>query len=121
MPPVRHIAAPKAHHLTPKRTNMRGTASPDCLSGHLVALAIWSARTPINPCGYTPAELERQLGRSMRALAQPLLLSRWQRVVIFSRKSGKPTSRALWVPPGCPTPVPTRGRPRFNLYKLTGA
>jgi hypothetical protein len=100
---------------------MRGTASPDVLAGHLAALLIWSASAALRPTGYTPSELQIRLGRSMRALAQPLLLSGWRRAAVYSRKHGRPISRILWFPPGCPPPVPRRGRPRFDLLSLTGA
>lgn len=99
---------------------MRGSTSIERLSKHVAAVAVWSAR--YSPSGsYSPEELERYLGLGMRALAQPLLLSGWRRVSVFSRKSGPPVSRTLWLPPGSNHPVSKRGRPRFDLFNLLGA
>jgi len=99
---------------------MRGSTSFERLSEHVAALAVWSARYAPHAGCYSPAELERHLGHGMRALAQPLLLSGWRRVSVFSRKSGYPVSRTLWLPPGSTHPPPKRGRPRFDLFNLLG-
>lgn len=102
------------------KTSIRGSTSIERLSEHVAAVAVWSARCTPHAMWYSPAELERQLGRGMRALAQPLLLSGWRRVTVFSRKSGQPVSRILWLPPGSTHPMPKRGRPRFDLFNLLG-
>jgi hypothetical protein len=98
---------------------MRGSTSIERLSEHVAAVAVWSARYSPSGC-YSPAELERYLGLGMRALAQPLLLSGWRRISVFSRKSGHPVSRTLWLPPGSTPPMPKRGRPRFVLFNFLG-
>ena len=99
---------------------MRRSTSFERLSEHITVVAVWSAR--YTPSGsYSPAELERHLGYGMRALSQPLLLSGWRRVCVFSRKSGRPVSRTFWLPPGSTRPLPKRGRPRFDLFNLLGA
>jgi hypothetical protein len=99
---------------------MRGSTSIERLSEHVAAVTFWSARYAPHAQCYSPAELERNLGLGMRALAQPLLLSGWRRVSVFSRKSGHPVSRTLWLPPGSTPPMPNRGRPRFDLFNLLG-
>jgi hypothetical protein len=95
---------------------MRGSTSLERLSEHVASVAVWSARYAPHARCYSPTELERYFGHGMRALAQPLLLSGWQRLSIFSRKSGYPVSRTLWLPPGSTLPVSKRGRPRFDLF-----
>lgn len=99
---------------------MRGSTSIERLSEHVAAVAVWSARCAPQAVRYSPAELERHLGHGMRALAQPLLLSGWRRISVFSRKSGHPVSRTLWLPPGSTHTAPKRGRPRFDLFNLLG-
>lgn len=99
---------------------MRGSTSFERLSEHVAAVAVWSALYAPRARCYSPAELERYLGHGMRALAQPLLLSGWRRVSVFSRKPGRPVSRTLWLPPGSTHPEPIRGRPRFDLFNLLG-
>jgi hypothetical protein len=99
---------------------MRGSTSFERLSEHVAALAVWSARYAPHARCYSPAELESHFGHGMRALAQPLLLSGWQRRSIYSRQSGHPVSRIIWLPPGSSFPVSKRGRPRFELFNLIG-
>ena len=115
---LRRVAPSVPPPTHPGAQTMRGTASPDTLAAHLAELILWSARTPLRPRLYAPAELEQALGRRMRALAQPLVLAGWSRVISFSRKSGTPACRVHWAPPGYPLPRPTRGRPPFNLELL---
>lgn len=116
-------SAIRAFARQPKLTVRRMTRStaPFTLALHLAAIAVWAAKTTRWKPAYTPVELERSLGCGMRALAQPLVLAGWCRVVVFSRLSGRPISRVLWVPPGQPFPKPVRGRPRFSLSTHLGA
>jgi len=100
---------------------MRGETSLERLAERVAEAAIWHVRHAPHAGGYTPAELEHHLGHGMRALAQPLLLSGWRRVSVFSRKSGHPVSRTLWLPPGTTHQLPKRGRPRFDLFNRLGA
>lgn len=90
------------------------------LAEHMAEVAVWYARHAPHPPSYTPGELERHLGHGMRTLAQPLMLSGWRRTTIFSRRSGHPVSRTLWLPPGSTHQPPKRGRPRFDLFQLLG-
>lgn len=90
------------------------------LAEHMAEVADWHARHAPHPESYSPAELERHLGFGMRALTQPLLMSGWRRTTVFSRKSGHPVSRTLWLPPGSTHQMPNRGRPRFDLFTLLG-
>ncbi len=98
----------------------KNTTPLERLAEHMAEVAVWHARHVPHPPTYAPGELERHLGHSMRALAQPLLLSGWQRTIVFSRKSWHPVSRTLWLPPGSPHQPPKRGRPSFNLFQLLG-
>jgi hypothetical protein len=99
---------------------MTRSTAPFTLAFHLAVIAVWAAKTTRRKPAYTPAELESALGCGMRALAQPLVVAGWCRVVVFSRRSGRPISRVLWVPPGQQVPKPVRGRPRFSFSNHIG-
>lgn len=93
----------------------RGNQSVERIAEHAGRITTWYACLAERQAYYPPAELERALGTSMRALAGPLELFGWYRARVWSRRNNKRMLLVYWIPPNGRAPRPPRGRPRFDL------
>jgi hypothetical protein len=94
---------------------MRGNAAPATTAAHIAHIATWAARAqPLAP-RYAPLDLERKLGRRMRAIAHALELLGWQRRHYWARRRGRRVRCTTWIPPRGRPPNFRPGRPRFDL------
>ena len=98
----------------------KGHPSPDCIAAHAAHITTWWAGNAARRPYYTPLQLEKALGASMRALAGPMELCGWHRARVWSKRDNKRVLRVYWVAPGSRAPRPPRGRPRFDLLALLG-
>ena len=96
----------------------RGNQSVERIAAHAGRITTWWAGLAERLAYYPPAELERALGASMRALAGPLELCGWNRARVWSRRRNRRVLRVYWVAPRGRAPRAMRGRPRFDLIAL---
>jgi len=98
----------------------KGYASVETTAQTAAHITTWWARNTARLPHYTPQELERALGMSMRGLAAPLELCAWYRVKVWGRVRNKRVLRVCWVPHGGTPPQTTRGRPRYDVMAMLG-
>ena len=103
----------------PEENSMRGYQSQMRVAETAAQITAWRASVQDPRSHYTPAELERSLGRSMRAVAGALWLLGWHREKVWRRSAdGRRQLATYWVAPGQSIQRPQRGRPRFSLQML---